>query len=443
MIRQLRLRWGLDAEVLATLALRGWSVLAGLLTVLLVPLWLSADEQGYWYTFASLVALQLFFELGMNQVVLQLASHEAAHAGRDPAAAARLASLVRLVDRWWGVAALGFVLAVGPAGALFLHDQGHLPQAHWLGPWCAVVLGTAAALLLSARLTLQEGCGRLADVARLRLLQSAGGSVLAWAVLAAGGSLWAAAAVPWVGALCTLAWLRRQPPVVAPQVGPATGQPALSWRQDILPFQWRIALSWVSGWFIFQAFTPLAFAHLGARQAGQLGISLAVFSSVQAVGMSWVHAKSPQLAGHVARGERAAMLALFHAVSRRGVGFVLLAGAGVVVTLAVLQQLWPGLAQRFAPLPVLACLAVTTALNACIFAAASLMRAHKQEPMVWVSAASGLATVAVAAAAAPHGLLPMMAAWLAVTAVLTLPWTLMLLRRYTAADPARPEDRTT
>ena len=40
--------------------------------VLLVPFFLADAEQGYYYTFASLLALQIFFDLGMNQVILQL-----------------------------------------------------------------------------------------------------------------------------------------------------------------------------------------------------------------------------------------------------------------------------------------------------------------------------------------------------------------------------------
>jgi hypothetical protein len=435
LLQRARDRWELDAEVVATLALRGWGVAAGLLTTLVVPWWLTPQQQGYWYTFASLAALQLFFELGLGQVLLQLAGHEAAHAATDTAAAARLAALERWVRRWSGGAAAGFAVLVGPAGAWFLARSDGLPPALWLGPWCAMVLGTAGTLLLSGRLAVLEGSGRLAQVARLRLVQSMVGSVAAWALLALGTGLWAAAAVQAVGVACTLAWLRLQPPLVPPGTRHQPAQP-LRWRGDILPFQWRIGLSWMSGWFIFQAFTPLAFATLGPGEAGRLGISMAVFLAVQSVGMSWVHARTPQFARHAARGERQALLALFRRASATGVGFVATASAATLLALWLLGSVWPSLTHRLADLPVLACLAANTVVNACIYAAATLMRAHREDPLAWVSAASAVATVGLAAITVRWGLLPMMASCLAVSAGLSLPWTLRLLRRYTS--PSNP-----
>src|SRR5271163_895400 len=69
---------GLDRAIAWTLAARLWSMAAGIATLLLIAHYLSPAQQGYYYTFASLVALQVFFELGFSYVVLQLASHERA-----------------------------------------------------------------------------------------------------------------------------------------------------------------------------------------------------------------------------------------------------------------------------------------------------------------------------------------------------------------------------
>lgn len=38
-----------------------------------------------------------------------------------------------------------------------------------------------------------------------------------------------------------------------------TGDFRVSWKTEIWPLQWRIALSWLSGYFIFQLFTPILF----------------------------------------------------------------------------------------------------------------------------------------------------------------------------------------
>src|SRR5438045_8803150 len=70
---------GLDRAVGFSVLARFWSSAAGLVTVALIARFLSPPEQGYYYTFGSLVALQIIFELGFSFVILQLASHERAN----------------------------------------------------------------------------------------------------------------------------------------------------------------------------------------------------------------------------------------------------------------------------------------------------------------------------------------------------------------------------
>ena len=94
---------------------------------MLIARFLSPAEQGYYYTYASLIALQTVFELGFSQVVMQLASHERAHVSIDPGgsvtgdetARARLASVLQLSVRWYGAGSLLLALALIPAGFYF------------------------------------------------------------------------------------------------------------------------------------------------------------------------------------------------------------------------------------------------------------------------------------------------------------------------------------
>src|SRR6202162_208341 len=76
--RWLRTVLGLDRAVGFTVLARFWGSSAGLVTVLLIARFLTPAEQGYYYTFGSLVAIQMIFELGFSFVILQLASHERA-----------------------------------------------------------------------------------------------------------------------------------------------------------------------------------------------------------------------------------------------------------------------------------------------------------------------------------------------------------------------------
>lgn len=120
----LHIKLGIVKAIAFTILARGWASLAGLVTVVLIARFLSPAEQGYYYTFGSLVALQIVFELGFSFVILQMASHERAHLtfssggfiSGDDVAHARLASVFQKTVHWYTTAAVFlavFLLAAG------------------------------------------------------------------------------------------------------------------------------------------------------------------------------------------------------------------------------------------------------------------------------------------------------------------------------------------
>lgn len=74
----------------------------------------------------------------------------------------------------------------------------------------------------------------------------------------------------------------------------------IKYVDEIFPFQWRIAISWISGYLIYQLFTPVIFATGGAIIAGQIGMTLQVLNGIQALSMSWINTKIPLLSNCVA-----------------------------------------------------------------------------------------------------------------------------------------------
>src|ERR1700753_210887 len=75
----MRTRLGVEKPIASTVLARVWASFAGLATLILIAHFLTPAQQGYYYVFGSLVALQIVFELGFSFVILQLASHERAH----------------------------------------------------------------------------------------------------------------------------------------------------------------------------------------------------------------------------------------------------------------------------------------------------------------------------------------------------------------------------
>lgn len=432
-------RVGIDFHVRATLLSRGWSVLAGAVTVLMVPAWLTTVEQGYYYTIASLLGLQVLFELGGGQVIVQLVGHDAAYlrhvdngtlAG-ETGKVDRIASLTHFFRLWYRLAALLFCVLAGVAGFLLLGVTAQLPPNQWLLVWVVMVLASAVNLTYVPALALHEGLGRIGEVARLRLIQSIIGYLGFWVALVANFSLWAACIVPLTNMLVTRYWLEREGRVhrwlIERHVAPEN---CINWRGDVLPFQWRIALSALSGYFIFYAFTPLIFANRGAADAGRFGIAMAVFNALAAVGTSWVYANTANFAMHIARGERRELNVLFWSALRRSVLFTTLVATCIVLAVAALDSLGVSQMKRIAEPSVLACLAVVCAANSIIFSVAAYMRAHREEPMLCASLFGATATGLLAYFGSMHDVFLMSLLFAILTVGVLLPWSLLLFFRY-------------
>jgi len=430
---------GLDFHVLITLLFRGWGILAGGATVLLLPLWLSPTEQGYYFTFASVLALQIFFELGLNQIVMQLVSHEVAHLtettdGRltgEESHLGRLSSLARLIRRWYGVSAILFAVIGGITGAVFFNQKGTEPMFVWLGAWVVLVGATAVNLWLSPGLAVMEGCGKVGQVARLRLVQSMLGYACLWATLLSGAGLWAATAVPVVSIVCTGYWLKAHGNMLRWLSGRAVDfKNQLRWRTSVLPLQWRIALSWASGYLIFNLFTPMVFSHHGAVEAGRLGMALTVFAAISTIGMSWVNAKAPDFTMHIARGERCELNILFKSLFIRSTVVIALTSGGVVLIAWYLNQIGLSAMMRIASPSVLAVLAIVTTVNSIVFAMAIYMRAHREEPMLTQSIVVGLMIACGVYIGSIYGIFVMMLLYLLISTFVSLPWTIWLFSSY-------------
>ena len=74
--RRLLNRLEVDRATFHAVALRIWQLVGGFVSMLLISQYFSPHVQGYYYTFYAVLALQTFFELGLQIVILNAASHE-------------------------------------------------------------------------------------------------------------------------------------------------------------------------------------------------------------------------------------------------------------------------------------------------------------------------------------------------------------------------------
>jgi hypothetical protein len=391
---------GLDRAVGFTVLARFWASSAGLVTVLLIARFLSPAEQGYYYTFGSLVAMQIVFELGFSFVILQVASHERAQLSisttydvtGDPVAQARLASVIQKSVRWYSVAALLLAVTLLPAGLFFFHAHQHGQHVAWVLPWCLDAIIAVLNFQLDPLLSFLEGCGYVANIARLRFAQSVTGSVLAWLVLTIGYGLFAPAMMLFGMASCSLLWLFTKRKLLFGLFRHHTGSNKIRWSEEVWPFQWRIAVSWFCGYFIFWLFNPVLFAYHGPIEAGRMGMSLSLTNAILNIAVSWVSTKSAPFGTLIARKEYQQLDHTFFRALWQSTAVSVAGGLTAWLGTIFLNTQNIRFAQRLLDPSSIAMLMVYMVTNVIIFAQAYYLRAHKQE-VFFVNSLVGAVTV--------------------------------------------------
>jgi hypothetical protein len=370
---------------------RGWTIVSGALTILLIARFLSPAEQGYYYTFSSLVALQTVFELGFSFVILQLAAHECSKLQisdtgivfGDEVAHSRLASILRKSVRWYSVAALLMVGALVIAGFWFFSFRARSTEhISWRLPWICVVVAAVFTFQMDPVFSFLEGCGLVPQVARMRFTQAVVGTTLAWTALIAHHGLFAPAAVIFGQAGAGFVFLLSKKDLLLPLLRYGSGTNVVSWRSEIWPFQWRLAVSVLFSYLVFPLFSPVLFAFRGAAEAGRMGMSLNIANSLGAFAQAWIYTKASPFGNMVARREFAILDRVFFRTLVQSGAALAGADAMILIVLQLVGPHFPHLASRMLPVPLFGPLMFSVFLNHIVLSYGVYLRAHKREPLL-------------------------------------------------------------
>lgn len=306
-IRETAQRYGVDKAVGYALAARVWQLLTGQITALLIVFCLSDIEQGYYYAFLYLLAMQVFVELGLHVVLINVASHEWSHfkitdegIQGNPDALSRMSSLCRTASRWYGIAAALFIGGVSAAGYFYFSgdspaspEPAELIEVKWWGPWFTLVILTGLQLSLLPRTSVLEGCGQLSVINMVRFRQNVAGSIVVWTMMYCGAGVWAlcgSAAVRLIGETW-LAVIRYRPFFASLESGQSGA--SIDWKQEVLPLQWRIAVQGVLHWFATHLTGLVLFRTHGEVVGGRFGLMWTVFTAIQSGSLAWVETRRP------------------------------------------------------------------------------------------------------------------------------------------------------
>ena len=394
---------GIDKAIAFTSLCRMFQAVGGIISIILVARYLTGVQQGFYYTFGSIVAIQIFFELGLNGIITQYVAHEAAHLNwkdnileGEHKHQSRLSSLLHFCVKWYLFFAAILFIVLLIVGFMFFNKYAEDDSVRWQIPWLLLSLGTSLNLLIAPILSFIEGLGKVKEIAKLRLCQYMIGIWIIWLGLIFGLDLYVSGLYSLFSFLYMVICIQR--PFFKSKlinIWKTKIVDTVNYRQEIFPYQWKIALSWMSGYFIFQLFNPVLFAFEGAIVAGQMGMTIAALNGIQGLSLSWISTKIPVFSSLIATHNYNSLDSLFNRTLKQSVfinGFLLFI---LFMAVLFLRQFdirigTIDVGNRFLPYIPMLCMMIALFINQFVSSWATYLRCHKQEPYLINSIVGGV-----------------------------------------------------
>jgi hypothetical protein len=388
-IRPFLQRFEVDRAVFFGILTKIWQSFSGLITALLIATRFTPELQGYYYTFVSLLALQVFVQLGLGTVIIQFASHEWSKLYLDGGgqilgnanSLSRLISLGSIAFRWYIVTGVLAVFGLGFGGYYFFSVKTAIDSnIIWLNPWLFLCLFTGVTIILVPIWSLLEGCNQVGNVYMFRFIEGLARSIPLWCSILLGAELWTPVISSFAGVLMTVIFFRqRYWHFIKTILFSKPSGPIISWGKEILPMQWRIAVSWLSGYFVFFMFTPVLFQYHGPTVAGQMGMTWSLIVAISSISSAWIAPKTPYFGILIAKRKYIELDKLFWRLLSIVFVVVVLGSLCTWSIVLVLNELEFALIDRILPPLPMGIFLLATIIMVISTPFSAYLRAHKKE----------------------------------------------------------------
>ncbi len=379
-------------DIVSTFANLLWRLVSGPLTLLLIPIYLSPEQQGYWYLFGSIAALSTFADLGFSNIILQFSAHEFAFLRLENGTLVgearfiqRLGSFFRFVVKWLSLVCSVVYPAIFLVGLFFFIRDGVL--ALYLLPWVIYSVGSLVNFFNNSILSFIEGMNQIDKIQKTRLLVAvintcvtAAGLVLRWGIYALAFAMLLSASFMFLTIFHSFGAVIRQ-------MRKASSGFSYPWRREILPLFKKYVLSFASGYFLFQIYTPLMHYFHGPVLSGKVGITMNLVMAMFTFSNIWIYTVTPKLNVLIEKKEWTALDRLFNKRLLLSLAsYLAIFGCFVLfVSLFHGNAIVSGILNRFLPFQAMALLATAYFMQLTVNAWAVYLRGHKEEPFWWTS----------------------------------------------------------
>jgi len=380
----------------------------GAVSIIFISTFLTGVEQGFYFTFGSITAIQVFFELGLTGIITQYVAHEDSHlrvednriVGEEKYRS-RLSSLLHFCVKWYSViSALLFITLLVVGFVFFSHYGKEHADVSWQIPWILICIGTVIKLFQAPLSSFIQGLGYVKEMSKVGFWQQIILPLSSWIGLACNFKLYVVGISSILAALIWNVYVHRTFLwKILKDIWLTPIHEHVGYMKEIFPYQWRIALSWVSGYFIFQLFNPVLFATDGPTVAGQMGMTLNVLNAVQAFALSWISTKIPLMSKLIALKDYAKLDNIFNKTLNQMVRVcvcllcIMFIGIWILQVTNISIGIHGPLYKRFLGLLPILLMALPIVMNMYVNSWATYLRCHKREPFLLLSVVCGVASL--------------------------------------------------
>ncbi len=370
--------------------------------VALILVYFSSIEQGFYFTFVALIAIQSLLELGLSQVLVVFLAHERGQRVAPGAATERANVIARASLLEYLRLAAAFLLIVGALGIIFFVWSWHandLPPYEWLGPWLALVTVSALRLPLIWLEAVLEGLGWLSNVLVVRIVAHIAWLGAFWVSAHAGlGLLSLTVATLTLLLVSYLGHVHQYRGLRALIARPASVGIFMDWRQETQVMKRRVSGTWIASYIISSAPIPLALYILGPVQAGIIGIAFQFAAAIGVITGALIGPRTSEAARLVAANSIKDYQRLLRLTMQQTLTAGVLVAALAVALLLAGPLLQPELAVRLPTAWIAGPLLVAAIVNSTLSCVAVFARARKEEmfilPLFLVAITTTIGTLA-------------------------------------------------
>ena len=285
-----------------------WRVISGPVSILLISIYTSQENQGYYYVFFNLLAAQQLFEAGIgfgllrilskNQKDIYILDNNLDIKGDDKN---NILNYLSIAVFWFITVSVIVLIIILPSGYKFLSNSSNTSNTEWVMPWILFGISNAILIALSPISMILEGGGERDHVYKSRFIISIIGTISTWFSLYIGAQLYSLSISNLMVVLCSLYYYI---PPIYKSISKIYSVKNI--RLDSLKIfikdQWRISTVWSTGYFAWNILPIIIFRLSGATVAGQFGMTNGVLTTISQFASTSINTKASYFGAEISNG---------------------------------------------------------------------------------------------------------------------------------------------